>query len=68
MRSETISDSVFDNGDLYPQTSLKWHNGVNNFMIYGTGNIPAGQCSFARLGNLGLGHGSADTHTDDGAA
>jgi hypothetical protein len=32
-RSETISDSVFGNGDLVPQASLKWHNGVNDFMI-----------------------------------
>jgi hypothetical protein len=60
VRSDTISDSVTGNGDLYPLASLKWHNGVDNFMIYGTGDIPVGQYSRTRLANLGIGHGAAD--------
>jgi hypothetical protein len=60
VRSDSISDSDFGNGDLYPQASLKWHNGVNNFMIYGTGDIPVGQYSSTRLANMGIGHGAAD--------
>jgi hypothetical protein len=60
VRSDSISDSVFGNGDLYPLATLKWHNGVNNFMIYGTGDIPVGQYSSTRLANLGIGHGAVD--------
>lgn len=60
VRSDSISDNVFGVGDLYPQVSLKWHQGVNNFMIYGTGDIPVGAYSSTSLANLGIGHGALD--------
>jgi hypothetical protein len=60
IRSDSISDSVTGVGDLYPQVSLKWHQGVNNVMIYGTGDIPVGSYSSTRLANLGIGHGAMD--------
>jgi hypothetical protein len=60
VRSDSLSDSVTGNGDLYPQATLKWHQGVNNFMIYGTGDIPVGVYSSTSLANLGIGHGAAD--------
>ena len=60
IRSDSISDSVAGNGDLYPQATLKWHQGVNNFMVYGTGDIPVGAYDPTRLSNLGIGHGAAD--------
>jgi hypothetical protein len=60
IRSDSISDSVFGNGDLYPQAMLKWNKGTDNFMIYGTGDIPVGAYSSTRLANLGLGHGALD--------
>jgi hypothetical protein len=60
IRSDSITDSVIGNGDLYPQATLKWHQGVNNFMIYGTGDIPVGIYSSSSLANLGIGHGAAD--------
>ena len=45
-------------GDLYPQASLKWNFGVNNFMTYITGDIPVGAYSSTGLANLGMGHGA----------
>jgi hypothetical protein len=47
-------------GDVLPQVTLKWNMGVNNLMVYGTGNIPIGDYDPNRLANLGLGHGSMD--------
>jgi len=60
IRTDSISQSVTGVGDLYPQASLKWHQGVNNFMLYGTGDIPVGTYSSSSLANLGIGHGAAD--------
>jgi hypothetical protein len=60
IRSDSISDSVTGGGDLYPLVGLKWHQGVHNFMIYGTGDIPVGTYSSTSLANLGIGHGAAD--------
>jgi hypothetical protein len=59
-RSDSINSSVTGFGDLYPQATLRWNNGVNNFMIYGTGDIPVGAYESTRLANLGIGHGAAD--------
>ena len=59
-RTGSISDSVSGVGDLYPQFSLKWNQGVHNYMVYGTGNIPVGTYSASSLANIGLGHGAAD--------
>ena len=56
----TVSDSLFSYGDLFPQATLKWNNGVHNYMIYGLGDIPVGDYNPHRLVNLGLGHGAAD--------
>jgi hypothetical protein len=60
VRSPSITDTVFGNGDLYPQVFWKWHNGVNNFMLYATGDVPVGAYSSTSLANLGIGHGAAD--------
>jgi hypothetical protein len=60
VRAGTISDSVVGVGDLYPQATLKWNSGVNNFMVYGTGDIPVGAYSSTSLANLGIGHGTVD--------
>jgi hypothetical protein len=48
------SDSVFGIGDLYPTASLRWNQGVNNFMTYLTGDIPVGTYNSSRLANLGM--------------
>ena len=34
--------------------------GPNNFMVYGTGDIPVGDYDPTRLANLGIGHGAID--------
>jgi hypothetical protein len=47
-------------GDVIPQITLKWNKGVNNFMVYGAGDIPIGDYDPARLANLGIGHGAID--------
>ena len=59
-RSDSINSSVTGFGDLYPAVALRWHDGVNNFLIYGTGDIPVGAYDSTRLANLGIGHGAAD--------
>jgi hypothetical protein len=41
-RMGSIGDSITSVGDLYPMMSLKWNNGVNNYMTYVTGDIPVG--------------------------
>ncbi len=59
-RQGSIGDTANGFGDLYPSATLRWNSGVNNFMIYGTGDIPVGQYSSSQLANLGIGHGAVD--------
>ena len=47
MRMGSIGDSITSFGDLYPEATLKWNAGVNNFMTYLTGDIPAGSTTTA---------------------
>ena len=60
IRSDSISSSVSGLSDLYPSAALKWNAGVNNYMIYATGDIPVGAYNSTRLANLGMGHGAVD--------
>jgi hypothetical protein len=60
-RMGSIGDSITSVGDLYPMMSLKWNNGVNNYMTYVTGDIPVGDYDPTRLANLGIGHGAIDS-------
>ncbi|QQM03500.1 hypothetical protein I8G32_02041 [Rhodopseudomonas palustris] len=60
IRSDSINDSVSGVGDLYPVAKLKWNQGVNNWMIYATGDIPVGAYNRSRIINLGIGHGAID--------
>jgi hypothetical protein len=48
-RVGSIGDSITSVGDLYPMISLKWNNGVNNYMTYATGDIPVGDYDPNRL-------------------
>lgn len=59
-RSGSISSSVTGLSDMYPSAAIKWNDGVNNYMIYGTGDIPVGAYNSTRLANLGIGHGALD--------
>jgi hypothetical protein len=56
----SLSDTLVSVGDLYPVVSLKWHNGVHNWMTYVTGDIPVGDYESTRLANTGIGHGAID--------
>jgi hypothetical protein len=56
----TLDSTLTGFGDLYPQASLRWNQGVHNFMTYVTGDIPVGAYDPSRLANLGIGHGAVD--------
>jgi hypothetical protein len=58
--SRSIGDSLFSYGDLFPQVTLKWNQGVHNYMVYGMMNLPVGDYEPNRLVNLGLGHWAID--------
>jgi hypothetical protein len=60
MRQGGFDDERTAFGDLYPQFQLRWNQGVNNFMIYGFGDIPVGAYDPSRLANVGIGHGGID--------
>jgi hypothetical protein len=60
MQSVSINDSVWGFGDLIPQFSLRWNNGVHNVMNYITGDIPVGAYDSSRLSNNSIGHGAID--------
>jgi hypothetical protein len=47
-------------GDLLPEATLKWNEGVDNYLAYATGDIPVGAYDADRLANLGIGHGAID--------
>src|SRR5262249_40860551 len=59
-RFDTISDSVGGFGDVLPLATLRWNNGVHNYMTYITGDIPVGAYDSTRLSNIGIGHGAID--------
>jgi hypothetical protein len=59
-RPVSLSDELTSVGDLYPMATLKWMQGVNNFMIYTRGDIPVGAYDANRLSNIGIGHGAID--------
>jgi hypothetical protein len=54
------TDTITGIGDLYPTASLKWNRGVDNFMVYLSGDLPVGAYRKDRLANLGIGHAAID--------
>jgi hypothetical protein len=59
-RIGSIGDARDGFGDLYPMATLRWNAGVNNFMLYMTGDIPVGLYNSTNLANFGDGHGAID--------
>ena len=59
-RQGTIEDGRDVFSDLYPEATLRWNNGVNNWMTYAMGDIPVGTYNSANLANGGIGHGAID--------
>ena len=56
----SIVDTRWGFADLYPMATLRWNSGVNNFMIYTTGDIPTGTYDPTHLANFGIGHAAID--------
>jgi hypothetical protein len=54
------SDDVTGFGDLLPMFSLRWNDGVHNYMTYLTGNLTVGRYDPTRLVNMGIGHNGID--------
>jgi hypothetical protein len=46
--------------NLIPMFSDRWNAGVNNYMVYLTGDIPVGLYGSSDLANIGIGHGAID--------
>jgi hypothetical protein len=59
-RFGSISDARDGFSHLYPQASLRWNSGVNNYMACMSGDIPVGTYDSSRLANFGIGHGAID--------
>jgi hypothetical protein len=59
-KTGSLAGSLTGFGDLYPVAAIRWNQGVNNFMIYATGDIPVGAYDSTRLVNIGIGHGAID--------
>jgi hypothetical protein len=49
-----INDTLWGFGDLLPFFSLRWNAGVNNYMVYLTGDVPVGAYNPSRLSNVGI--------------
>ena len=56
----STSDSVTGGTDLYPSASLKWRDGVNNWMVYLNGDLPTGVYHLGRLANISINHYAID--------
>jgi hypothetical protein len=54
------SDTLWGFGDLIPMLTVRWNKGLDNWMVYITGDIPVGAYDPNRLANLGIGHGAID--------
>lgn len=59
-RPGSIEDARDGFGDLFPTATLRWNQGVNNWMTYITGDIPVGMYNPTSLANIGIGHGAVD--------
>ena len=59
-RSVALQQDTTGFTDLIPQFADRWSAGVNNYMVYLTGDIPVGLYSSSNLANIGLGHGAID--------
>jgi hypothetical protein len=59
-RSVSLSQDTTGFTDLIPIFTDRWNAGVNNYMVYITGDIPVGLYSSSNLANIGIGHGAID--------
>lgn len=59
-RTINLNQTTTGVADLIPQFAVRWNAGVNNYMVYLTGDIPVGLYSSCNLANMGIGHGAID--------
>jgi len=59
-RSIALQQDTLGLTDIIPMFADRWNAGVNNYMVYITGDIPVGLYSSSNLANIGLGHGAID--------
>jgi hypothetical protein len=59
-KSGSVTDRTTAPTDLIPITEMRWNAGVHNFMLYGTGDLPAGEFDRTSLSNTGIGHFTLD--------
>ena len=59
-RSIALQQDTTGFTDLIPMFTDRWNAGVNNYMVYLTGDIPVGLYSSSNLANIGIGHGAID--------
>jgi len=59
-RTVAIEQTTTGFGDVIPQINLRWNAGLNNYMVYLTGDVPVGKYDSSNLANLGIGHGAID--------
>jgi hypothetical protein len=59
-RSVALQQDTLGFADIIPMFIDRWNAGVNNYMVYLTGDIPVGLYSSRNLANTGLGHGAID--------
>jgi hypothetical protein len=61
MRTDSLFDVATGFGDLYPMATLRWNKGVDNYMVYVTGDLPVGLYNSSSIANLGIGHYAIDS-------
>lgn len=49
-----------DSDNINEMPIIRWNDGVNNWMVYATGDIPVGDYSSTNSANIGIGHGAID--------
>ncbi len=59
--SGSRGDTLTAFGDIAPFGSLKWNDGVNNYMVYTTVSLPVGSYDADRIVNAGFGHAAIDS-------
>src|SRR5262245_33127104 len=56
----SVSQSLWAFGDVFVWPTLRWNQGVHNYIVYAIFNLPVGAYDPNRLVNLGLGHWGFD--------
>jgi hypothetical protein len=57
---QSRTDEITGGSDLYGHGTLKWHDGVHNYIAYTMFGVPTGAYQLGRLANLSTNHWSLD--------